>query len=353
MLITTVNLLLAFIISGLVIWSVGEDPWFALKTMLYGAFGYDEGIGYTLYYTTNFIFTGLAFAIAFHCRLFNIGAEGQAYIGGLGVGLVCLWLEDLPFVVILPAAIMASALFGAIWGAIPGYLQAKRGSHVVITTIMFNFIASVLMVYLLVNVLIKPGQMSPETREFGENGWLPQMHELLSWIGIQITPTPLNLSLFWAFICAFFVWRYIWHTRWGYEMRTVGANESAAVYAGISVDRNIIIAMALGGALAGFVGINEIMGFNHRILLNFQFGYGFTGIAVSLIGRNHPMGILLAALLFGILYQGGAELSFEIQTIDRHMVVLIQGLVIMFAGALENLFRPQIEQFLKQVIMHK
>ena len=178
---------------------------------------------------------------------------------------------------------MASALFGAIWGAIPGYLQAKRGSHVVITTIMFNFIASVLMVYLLVNVLIKPGQMSPETREFGENGWLPQMHELFSWIGIQITPTPLNLSLFWAFICAFFVWRYIWHTRWGYEMRTVGANESAAVYAGINVDRNIIIAMALGGALAGFVGINEIMGFNHRILLNFQFGYGFTGIALSLI----------------------------------------------------------------------
>ena len=140
-LITIVNLSLAFIISGFVIWSVGEDPWFALKTMLYGAFGYDEGIGYTLYYTTNFIFTGLAFAIAFHCGLFNIGAEGQAYIGGLGVGLICLWLEDLPVAVILPTTIASSALFGAVWGAIPGYLQAKRGSHVVITTIMFNFIA--------------------------------------------------------------------------------------------------------------------------------------------------------------------------------------------------------------------
>ena len=135
-------------------------------------------------------------------------------------------------------------------------IRDRRRSHVVITTIMFNFIASVLMVYLLVNVLIKPGQMSPETREFGENGWLPQMHELFSWIGIQITPTPLNLSLFWAFICAFFVWRYIWHTRWGYEMRTVGANESAAVYAGISVDRNIIIAMAddMGGSDIGCYG---------------------------------------------------------------------------------------------------
>ena len=110
---------------------------------------------------------------------------------------------------------------------------------------------------------------------------------------------------------------------------------------------NIIIAMALGGALAGFVGINEIMGFNHRILLNFQFGYGFTGIAVSLIGRNHPFGILLASLLFGILYQGGAELAFETQTIDRHMVVLIQGLVILFAGALENLFRPQLQALVR------
>ena len=202
-------------------------------------------------------------AVAFHAGLFNIGGEGQAYIGGLGVGLVCLYLgQHLPFILMLPACLIAAALFGGAWAFIPAYLQAKRGSHIVITTIMFNFIASVLMVYLLVNVLIKPGQMSPETREFGENGWLPQMHELLGWLGIQVTPTPLNLSLFWALICAFLVWRYIWHTRWGYEMRTVGANESAAVYAGINVDRNIIIAMALGGALAGFVGINEIMGFN-------------------------------------------------------------------------------------------
>ena len=145
------------------------------------------------------------------------------------------------------------------------------------------------------------------------------------------------------------VWRFVWFTSWGYELRTVGTNETAAVYAGINVSKNIIIAMIICGGMSGFVGINEIMGSSHRIMLNFQAGIGFTGIAVSLIGRNHPMGILLAALLFGILYQGGAELSFEIQTIDRHMVVLIQGLVILFAGALENLFRPQIEQFVKRV----
>ncbi len=347
---TIINLLLAFFISGLVIWALGENPWFALKTLLYGAFGYDEALGYTLYYTTNFIFTGLAFAVGFHCGLFNIGAEGQAYIGGLGVGLICLWLEDWPLLLVFPLSVFAAIIFGGIWGAIPGYLKAKRGSHEVVTTIMFNFIASVIMVDLLSHVLRPDGEMSPESREFSERVWMPQMHEMFSWFGMDITKTPLNGSFIFALFCLVIVWRLIWYTKWGYEIRTVGTNENAAVYAGISVSKNIIIAMILCGSLAGFVGINEIMGSNHRIILNFQAGIGFTGIAVSLIGRNHPLGILLAALLFGILYQGGAELSFEIQAIDRYMVVLIQGLVILFAGALENLFRPQIEQLVKNLI---
>ena len=348
-LVTVTNLLLAFLVSGIVIWALGEDPWFALETMLYGAFGYDEGLGYTLYYTTNFIFTALGFAIGFHCGLFNIGAEGQAYIGGLAVGLLCLWLENWSLWIVFPLAVIASIIFGGIWGAIPGYLKARHGSHEVVTTIMFNFIASVIMVYLLSHVLRPPQEMSPESRDFAENVWIPQMHEIFGWFGFEITQTPLNGTFFFALICLFLVWRFVWFTRWGYELRTVGTNESAAVYAGINVSKNIIIAMIICGGLSGFVGINEIMGSSHRIMLNFQAGIGFTGIAVSLIGRNHPLGILLAALLFGILYQGGAELSFEVQAIDRHMVVLIQGLVVLFAGALENLFRPQIEQFVKQV----
>jgi len=175
------------------------------------------------------------------------------------------------------------------------------------------------------------------------------MHEIFDWFGINITQTPLNGTFLFALICLVLVWRFIWYTHWGYEIRTVGTNDTAAVYAGISVSRNIILAMVVCGGLAGFVGINEIMGSSHRIILNFQAGIGFTGIAVSLIGRNHPLGILLAALLFGILYQGGAELSFEVQAIDRHLVVLIQGLASLPAGALENLFRPQIEYFVKQL----
>ncbi|MFK7890821.1 MAG: ABC transporter permease, partial [Granulosicoccus sp.] len=315
----------------------------AVGIMINGASGYDEAIGYTLYYTTNFIFTGLAVAVAFHANLFNIGGEGQAYIGGLGVGLVCLALDQyLPAILLIPLAIAAAGIFGAAWAFIPAWLQAHRGSHIVITTIMFNFIAASLMVYLLVNVLIQPGQMSPESRLFDDSAWLPFMHQFLGFFGMEVTRTPLNVSLFFALLCCFLVWVYIWRTRWGYELRTAGHSEDAARYAGIKPKTIIIAAMCISGALAGFVAVNEIMGVHHRLLLNFTAGYGFTGIAVSLMGRNHPLGIIIASLLFGVLYQGGAELAFEIPGITREMVVAIQGLIILFCGALALMLRPWV-----------
>ena len=176
-LIPLLNILMALFFAGLIVLAIGENPFAAVKILIIGAFGYDEAIGYTLYYTTNFIFTGLAVAVAFHASLFNIGGEGQAYIGGLGVGLAVLLLDNyLPAILLIPFGIAAAALFGALWAFIPAWLQAYRGSHIVITTIMFNFIAASLMVYLLVNVLIKPGNMSPETREFENTAWLPPMH---------------------------------------------------------------------------------------------------------------------------------------------------------------------------------
>jgi len=349
-----INVAMALVVSGLIILAIGEDPIAAVGIMLNGALGYDEGIGYTLYYATNFIFTGLAVSVAFHAGLFNIGGEGQAYIGGLGVGLVMLAFDGLaPFIVLLPLGIIASAAFGAAWAAVPAYLQAYRGSHIVITTIMFNFIAAALMVYLMVNVLIQPGQMSPESRVFADAAWLPQMHEILGWVGIEVTPTPLNLAAVWAAICCVGVWIFIWRTRWGYELRAVGHNERAAVYAGIDPRRIVIVAMCLSGALAGFVGLNEIMGVHHRLLLNFTAGYGFTGIAVSLMGRNHPIGVILASLLFGILYQGGAELAFEVPTITREMVVTIQGLVILFSGALAYMSVPWVARLYGMLTRHR
>ncbi|KKJ77618.1 sugar ABC transporter permease [Kiloniella litopenaei] len=353
-LIPLINILLAFIVSGIVIFIIGEDPVEAVKIIVYGAFGNDYNLGYTLYYTTNFIFTGLAVAVAFHASLFNIGGEGQAYIGGLGVGLLCLALDQyFPFWIILPLAIAASGLFGAAWAYIPAYLQAYRGSHIVITTIMFNFIAFSLMNYLLVNILIEPGQMSPESRDFAEVAHIPTMQQAAAWFGIEMSNTPLNMSIFLALLSCVFVWLFMWHTRWGYAIRMLGFNENAANYSGINTQRLIVGTMCLSGVLAGFVGINEIMGVHHRVLLDFTAGAGFTGIAVALMGRNHPVGIIIASLLFGALFQGGAELSFEIPTIQVEMVKAIQGLVILFCGALAYMARPTVERIFIAMIANK
>jgi general nucleoside transport system permease protein len=342
-----VNLAAALVVSGLLIAMLGANPFHVLGLLIHGAFGGGEAIGYTLYYATSFIFTGLAVAIAFHAGLFNIGAEGQAYIGGLGVGLMALAGDGLPFLILLPLSILVSAAFGAGWALGPAWLQARRGSHIVITTIMFNFIASALMTYLLVNVLIKPGQQSPETREFAASSWLPFAHEFAAWMGFELGRSPLNLSFVWALICCGAFWFYVWHTRWGYSLRALGLNEDAAVYGGVSPARTIIVAMAISGALAGFVSLNEILGFQHRLLLNFTGGAGFVGIAVALMGRNHPVGIVLAALLFGALYQGGSEVSFEMPKLNRDMIVAIQGFIILMCGAFENVFRRPIDALLR------
>ena len=338
-----INLAAALVVAGIIIAIIGENPFVAMGVMLKGAFVYKGALGYTLFYTTNFIFTGLAVAVAFHAMLFNIGGEGQAMIGGLGVGLVCLALDNLlPPLLVVTVAIFAAAFFGAVWGVIPGWLQARRGSHIVITTIMFNFIAASVMVWLLAGMLMAPGQMSPETRSFAEGIGLPQIHDVLNAIGFSVAKSPLNFSFVVALLASFGVWVLIWRTRLGYVIRATGHSERAAIYAGHNPAHIIMIAMAISGGLAGLMSLNEILGVQERVILNFTSGYGFTGIAVALMGRNHPVGILFASLLFGALYQGGAELDFEFQTITREMVLMIQGLIILFSGALAYLFAPLV-----------
>ena len=322
---------------------IGEDPVRAVRILIQGSLGSSYGIGFTLYYATTFVFTGLAVAIAFHAGLFNIGGEGQAALGGIGVTLVCLSIEWPHWALALPVAILGAALFGGAWAFIPGYLQAKRGSHVVITTIMFNFIASALVVYLLVNVIKAPG-MAPETRNFAPGTFLPFMHEMLAAVGIPMARTPMNLTALLALLAAFLTWVLIWRTGFGYEMRAFGHSEPAAVYAGIDPVRITIVTMVISGAMAGGLALNVVMGFQHRLVLDFVGGAGFVGIAVALMGRSHPVGVVLAAVLFGILYQGGAELAFEMPAISREMIVVIQALVILFTGALENLVRVPVER---------
>lgn len=345
-LIPLLNLTLAFVISGLVVWLIGENPFEALKLLLIGALGRGEGIGFTLFFATNFIFTGLSVAVAIHAGLFNIGSEGQAYLGGLGAALVALTLDRyLPWYLTMPFAVMGAAALGALWALIPAWLQAYRGSHIVITTIMFNFIGAALMVYLLVNVLIVPGKMAPETRTFLEGGQLPKLDWLLAIFGMKLGAAPFNFSFIIALVMCLAVWFLIWRTRLGYEMRTLGNSPSAAAYAGIPYARTVIVAMLISGGLAGMMALNPVLGASARLQVEFVGGAGFVGIAVSLMGRNHPLGILIAALLFGILYQGGGELSFDMPNITRDMIVVIQGLVILFAGALEYMFRPAIVRF--------
>lgn len=344
------NLISALLISAVVISIIGANPWNAVKVLASGAFGSADAWGYTLYYTTNFIFAGLAVAVAFHAGLFNIGVEGQAYMAGLGVALVCLGLPTLPAPWIWIVALAAAALFGAAWSFIPGWLQAYRGSHVVVTTIMFNFIASALMNYLLVSVLIAPGQQAPETAEFSPVTWLPFVHNILNSLGLGSWPsTPLNISFLLSLILLLVFYWFIWRTRWGYAIRTIGHNESAARYAGINVKLLIVVVMCISGALAGMIAINDIQGVHHRLMVGFTGGVGFVGIAVALMGRLHPVGILLSAFLFGILAQGGTELSMEIPILNREMVVIVEGLIIIFCGALEYMFRkPVVELIQKQ-----
>jgi len=342
-LIPLINVTVAFLVAGLVVLLVGENPVRAAQLLVQGAFGSGDGIGYTLFYATNFIFTGLCMAVAFHCSLFNIGGEGQAYVGGLGVAIVCLAFDSVfPWWINLPLATIMAALTGALWALIPAWLQATRGSHVVITTIMFNFIAASLMVYLLVGPLKPVGSMAPETRTFAEGAQLPRLDWMLEMFGLTIRSAPLNITFLLALAAAFGVWVLIWRTRLGYEIRTMGFSPTAARYAGINQTKVIVIAMMASGAMAGMMALNPVMGDQTRLQMNFVAGAGFVGIAVALMGRSHPAGIIPAAILFGMLYQGGAELSFEMPTISRDMIVIIQGLVILFAGALEHMFRPTI-----------
>ena len=336
------NVLVALLVSGLVVWGLGEDPVFALSLLIEGAFGYEEAIGYTFYYATNFIFTGLAVSVAFHAGHFNIGGEGQAMLGGLGLTLAVFWLGDTAPVLTVFLAIAGAALFGAGWAFIPAWLQAHRGSHIVITTIMFNFIASALLAYLLVGPLQRPGGQMPESSDFPEGVGLLQFHELLGLFGITFEQSPLNLSFLIALVAAFLVWFLLTRTRFGYEMRVAGKNSHAAGFAGVSVPRITVIALMMSGALAGMMGLNELLGEQLRLIGNFTLGYGFVGIAVAFMGRNHPFGIVLAAILFGILYQGGAELAFEMPNITRDLIVVIQGLVILFAGAMPHLLRAPV-----------
>ncbi len=332
--------------GGVLVTIAGAAPGRALLSLLRGAFGDLEGIGYTLFYATDYVFAGLAVALPFRAGLFNIGGEGQAALGGLGATLAAFALRGAPPVLILAAATAAAAGFAAAWAFGPAWLQARRGSHLVITTIMFNFIAAALMTWLLARVLIAPGLSAPETREFPPALWLPTLGNLGARIGIDAGGAPLNPSALLALAAAAFYWLLLRRTPLGYEIRAIGFNPTAARAAGIRVPRTLLVAVCGGGGFAGLIAVNELFGAQHRLTLDMTSGAGFTGIAVALMGRGDALGIVLAAILFGALNQGGAALSFDLPNVTHDVVILAEGVAIFVCGALDGAVRGHLGRLL-------
>jgi len=338
------NLLSALLVAALVIHLLGEDPLESMQILINSAIVNPEGLAYTLFYASTFIFTGLAVSVAMQAGLFNIGAEGQMYFGGLGLTLAMLAFDaTLPWYLLIPAGVIGAALFGALWGLIPGYLQAKRGSHIVVTTIMFNYICASLMNFVIVKYMIPEGEQNTASRVFSPAAEMPRLGEWFPVLG----DTPLNVSFLFAILALVVYGVMVWRSSWGYKLRATGLNKHAAHYAGVKISAMVIFTMLISGALAGLGSVNSIMGSTHYLSLNFVGGAGFVGIAIALMGRQHPVGIFLSAVLFGALIQGGFDLSLEKPNIPVETFIFIQGLIILFCGAMEYLYAPAIIKLLK------
>jgi ABC-type uncharacterized transport system permease subunit len=344
----------AFLVGGLIVLLVGDSPLLVYDLFFTSAFGSIDGIGYTLFYATPLIFTGLAVAVAFKCGLLNIGAEGQLIVAAFATAWVGLMLPEQPALIVTLLAMIAAVVVGGVWAGIPGVLKAKFGAHEVITTIMMNFIAVSIVSYLTQYHYRKQGDPILETLPIAEmqegrlvGPHIPRMHALLAPLGIDFPERlPLNLAFLLALAACVLVYVFLWKTKWGYELRAVGVSPSAAEYGGISISRNIITAMTISGMLAGAVGINEVLGYRYRYYDGFSAGYGFTGIAVALLGRNHPAGVLLAAVLFGALIRSGLFIDIFTDKVSKDWVVILQAIIILFV-ACEAIFRGGARRILR------
>jgi len=312
--------LLALAAGGVLIAAVGQSPFEVYALLVSQALGTGYGVGQTLFKATPLLFAGLSVALAFRAGLFNVGAEGQMYLGGFAAALVAAY-APLPAPLLLPAAVLAAALAGAAWGAVPGALKARFGAHEVINTIMLNFIAFALVSWW-GRALFVPATV--RTREAPEAAWIPRLDVLLPWL----KGSPANLALLLGVALAALVGVLLFRTRAGYELRVLGLSPGAAEYAGVRTGRAQVLAFALAGALAGLGGTSFVLGYKHWFEQDFTAGAGFMGIAVALIGRNHPGGVLVAALFFGMLAYGGLVVN---QRVPADLVNVLRALVILFA----------------------
>jgi len=298
----------------------GESPWHVLGVLFKGAFGSRYDFGMTLFYMTPLLFAGLAVSVAFRGGLFNIGAEGQLAIGALAMAWAGFSVPGLPRPFSWIFAALVGASVGGLWGGIAGWLKARRGSHEVISTIMLNFIAAGVVSYGVLNLFKNPESQNPETVSVAPSyliAGIPGLGDApVSWA--LLVGLGLALILGWA----------LERTRWGFELQAVGKNENAARLAGIPVERVQILAMVISGAIASGVGLAEVLGSAHRYKLGFSPDYGFVGIAVALLARGNPWGVIASSFLFGALHKGTADLDLETEHVTRDLALVIQALII-------------------------
>ncbi|MEW5869042.1 MAG: ABC transporter permease [Chloroflexota bacterium] len=329
MLVPLLAVFTSMVVGALVIASAGGNPLNAYLGLLEGAFGSARAWSETTVWATPYIFAGLAVALAFKGGLFNIGAEGQLALGAVAAAWVGYALPDvlgitIPAIIHLPLVIVSGILAGALWGAIPGWLKARTGAHEVINTIMMNYIALNAVSYLLNGPWKDPNPLNVIART-------PLIAE-----GARIPVIFSGYRFHWGFILAlvmaWLVWWLLWKTTLGFEIRTAGANPDAAKYAGINVSRTIVLSMALSGVLAGLAGVIEVTALNYRHELGFSQGYGFDAIAIALLGKNHPLGVVLGAILFGAMRNGATRMQFLTQ-IPVDVISVIQALILLFVAA--------------------
>lgn len=318
-------LVLSLLAGQILILASGQHPAHVLGLLLADTWGSAYGVGQVLFKATPLVLTGLAVAIPFRAGLFNIGAEGQAVLGALATAVVGAHLPPTwPWYLGAPLAALAGAGVGCMWGLLPGFLKATRGAHEVITSIMLNFVALALANWLLASFLAQPETL--HTAPLPPSARLPRLSE---WVG-SLTGSAANLSVGLGVLLALGSWAWLFHTTAGFRLRAVGLNSRAAASAGIRLDRVTLVAMGLGGAMAGLVGANFVQGYKGYFEEGFSGGVGFMGIAVALLGRNHPLWLLLAALLFGTLSQGGLAIN---AVVPKEIVEAMQALVILFVVA--------------------
>ena len=335
------GVLLAFIAGALFLWAFGESPAEAYGALLKGAFSSNRYFAETLLSTTPLIFGGLAVALGFRCGLFNMGVEGQIVLGGMAAAYVG-YAWELPLVIHLPLAILAGALAGGLWGAIPGYLKARHRIHEVITTIMLNYIIFQVAAYM----IAVGGPMKADNELPVSPDILPTAQLVRIWEG-----TRLSGGIFIALLFAVLVWIFLFKTRLGYKMRAVGLNSSAAEYAGIKPGNMMISAMFLSGALGGLAGAVEVLGVHYKFYASFSPGYGWDAIAVALLGLTHPVGVVASAFLFGVLRSGSITMQ-AIAQISKDIVLILSALIIFFTATNQTL-RPILERLVLRLDTRK